>query len=82
MQAYLPMALEGAELTDLHAACPAFLCGRPSADFARHHKLCLWVTVESKSLKLIKQNVLATCCLCNIKKVCSCAPRKKTSEDC
>jgi len=57
------MTLQGAEFTDLHATCPAFFGGGSAAHLACHHKLRLWVTVQPKSLKLIKQKIFITCCL-------------------
>lgn len=66
LKAHLPMAFQGAKLTDLHATRPAFLSGRPSACFAGHNQLCLRVTMKAQTFKFIKQHVLATCCLHHI----------------
>ena len=46
-QTDLPVALEGAELADLHAAGPALLGGWPAAHFTRDHQLGVWVALQA-----------------------------------
>ena len=54
------MALQGAEVADLHAAGPAVLGGRPTAHLARDHQLRARVTVQSQAFKLVQQQILPT----------------------
>ena len=51
------MSLQCTKFADLHATCPAFLAGRPSADLTCYHKLGLWVAVKAKALELIQEHV-------------------------
>ena len=58
------MALEGAEVADLHAARPAVLGGGPPAHLARDHQLRAGVAVQAQPLELVQQQVLTARCLC------------------
>ena len=59
----LPVALEGAEVADAHAACPALLRGRPPADLADDHQLRARVAVHPQAVELVQQHILPTPCL-------------------
>lgn len=61
--ARLPVALEGAEVADLHAAGPALLGGGAAADLAQDNQLRARLAVQAQALKLIQQHVLPSLCL-------------------
>lgn len=53
---HLPVPLQGAEFTDLHATGPAFAIGWAATDFTSNDQLCGWVTVDSHVGKIIQKN--------------------------
>jgi hypothetical protein len=55
---YLPVALEGAKVTDLHAAGPALLGGGAAAHLAQDHQLRARLAVQAQALKFIQQHIL------------------------
>ena len=56
---HLPVALERAEVADLHAAGPALLGGRPAADLADNHQLRPCLAVQAQAVKLVEEDVLS-----------------------
>ena len=59
LHTHLPVALEGAELADLHATGPALLGGWPPTHLAGHNQLGVWVTLDPLLCKSVEQYVLS-----------------------
>ena len=82
--AHLPMPLQRAEFTDLHATSPAFAIGWSATDFTGDDQLGCRVTMNAHIDKVIEQDSFTSLCLMKSHRSgrCCCAARDVPGDSC